>query len=40
MSQLYDGLLNIHDKAQELKDEITIIGNKTLEELKREPEVI
>lgn len=40
MSQLYDGLLNIHDKAQELKDEITFIGNKALEEIKREPEVI
>lgn len=40
MSQLYDGLVNIHDKAQELKDEITLIGNKTLEEIKREPEVI
>ena len=40
MSLLYDGLVNIHDKAQELKDEITLIGNKALDEIRREPVVI
>lgn len=40
MSLLYDGLANIHDKVQELKDEIAFIGNKTIDEIRREPEVI
>lgn len=40
MSQLYDGLTNVYNKAQEFKGEIAFIGNKALDEIKREPDVI
>jgi hypothetical protein len=40
MSQLYDGLANVYNKAQEFKDEIAFIGHKALDEIKREPDVI
>ena len=40
MSQLYDGLANVYNKAQEFKDEIAFIGHKALNEIKREPDVI
>ena len=40
MSQLYDGLANVHNKAQEFKDEIAFIGHKALAEINREPDVV
>ena len=40
MSQLYDGLANVHNKAQEFKDEIAFIGHKALAEINREPDII
>lgn len=40
MSQLYDGLTNVYNKAQEFKDEIAFIGHKSLDEIKREPDVV
>ena len=40
MSQLYDGLANVYNKAQEFKDEIAFIGHKALAEINREPDII
>lgn len=40
MSQLYDGLANVYNKAQEFKDEIAFIGHKALAEINREPDVV
>lgn len=40
MSQLYDGLANVHNKAQEFKDEIAFIGHKALAEINREPDIV
>ena len=40
MSQIYDGLANVYNKAQKFKDEIAFIGHKALDEIKREPDVV
>lgn len=40
MSQLYDGLANVYNKAQEFKDEIAFIGHKALAEINKEPDII
>ena len=40
MSQLYDGLTNVYNKAQEFKDEIAFIGHKALAEINRDPDII